>query len=311
MERVLVTGGAGFIGSHIVEALLTRGDSVRVLDNYSTGRRENLSGYEERIQVIEGDLRDPLAISHAVRDIDLIFHQAAFISVPQSMLEPETCFAVNVQGTVMLLEAARKSGVRKVVLASSTAVYGNCENVPVSEDEPLAPVSPYAVSKQVDELLASLYSSSYSLPVVALRYFNVFGPRQRPDSDYAAAIPIFFNQMLSNQPVTIYGDGRQSRDFIYVKDVVRANLQAAEADIGGEVFNVCTGIESSLLDLLETISGLSPIALEVRFEPPRHGDIYRSAGNPERAASRLGFRAASTLADGLQETLQWMRNEPS
>ena len=311
MERVLVTGGAGFIGSHIVEALLARGDSVRVLDNYSTGRRENLSGYGERIQVIEGDLRDPLAINRAVRDIDLIFHQAAFISVPQSMLEPETCFAVNVQGTVMLLEAARKSGVRKVVLASSTAVYGNCENVPISENEPLAPVSPYAVSKQVNELIAILYSSSYSLPVVALRYFNVFGPRQRPDSDYAAAIPIFINQMLSNQPVTIYGDGRQSRDFIYVKDVVRANLQAAEADIAGEVFNVCTGIESSLLDLLETISGLSPTAIEVCFEPPRHGDIYRSAGNPERAASRLGFRAASTLADGLLETLQWMRNEPS
>ena len=307
MTHVLVTGGAGFIGSHIVQALLERGDRVRVLDNFATGRRENLSGLRGPLEVVEGDLRDPEAVKGAVQDVELVFHQAAFISVPQSMQDPETCTAVNVGGTVGLLEAARQAGVRRVVLASSTAVYGNPTVFPTVETTPLEPLSPYAVSKQVDELYARLYSQTFGLPVVSLRYFNVYGPRQQPDSPYAAAIPIFMRRMHAGEPLTIYGDGRQSRDFIFVADVVRANLLAAGGgDAGGEAFNICTGSEISILDLLEAMSELVPHPPELRFAPPRPGDIFRSLGDPGKAARLLGFHAETSLAAGLQKTNEWI-----
>jgi nucleoside-diphosphate-sugar epimerase len=307
--RVLVTGGAGFIGSHIVEELLRRGASVRVLDNFSSGKRENLQSFKGDLEIREGDLRDAEAIKAATRDVELVFHLAAFISVPQSMLEPEDCFAINVAGTTTLLEAARQAGVRKVVLSSSTAVYGNTDKFPTDEQTPLKPLSPYALSKQVNELYARLYTQTYSLPVVALRYFNVYGPRQNPSSAYAAAISIFAQRLVTGEPITIYGDGKQSRDFIFVKDVVRANLQAAESEAAGEVFNICTGHETTLLDLLEELSEVSPHQPEVRFEAPRPGDIYRSLGNPEKAAAALGFRAGISLADGLAQTVEWMKNK--
>ena len=306
--RVLVTGGAGFIGSHIVEELLKDGASVRILDNFSSGKRTNVENFPGKLEILEGDLRDAKAVHAAVREVDLVFHLAAFVSVTQSMLDPETCFAVNVGGTVTLLEEARRAGVRKVVLSSSTAVYGDTDIFPTTEETPLAPLSPYALSKQVNELYARLYTRTFGLPVVALRYYNVYGPRQRPDSDYAAAIPIFLRRLASGQPITIYGDGKQSRDFVFVKDVARANLLASKADAAGEAFNVCTGRETSLLDLLEELSEVSPTSPQVRFESPRPGDIYRSVGDPARAAAGLGFRAQTSLGSGLAETLRWMKS---
>jgi len=305
--RALVTGGAGFIGSHIVEELLRGGAFVRVFDNLSTGKRENLASFQGDLEIQVGDLRDADAIKAATQSMDLVFHLAAFISVPQSMLEPDNCFAINVAGTATLLEAARQAGVRKVVLSSSTAVYGNPDRFPTDEQTPVSPLSPYALSKYVNELYARLYTQTFGLPVTALRYFNVYGPRQNPNSAYAAAISIFAQRLVNGEPITIYGDGKQSRDFIFVKDVVHANLLAAGSDVSGDVFNICTGHETSLLDLLEELSEVSPNLPEVRFEAPRLGDIYRSLGNPEKAASALGFRAQTPLAEGLAQTVEWMK----
>jgi nucleoside-diphosphate-sugar epimerase len=307
--RVLVTGGAGFIGSHLVEELLRVGASVRVLDNFSSGKRENLETFHGDLEILEDDLRNTEAVKAATRDVELVFHLAAFISVPQSMVDPEECFAINVAGTVKLLEAARRAGVRKVVLSSSTAVYGNPDKFPTDEETPLHPLSPYALSKQVNELYGRLYTQTFKLPVTALRYFNVYGPRQRPDSAYAAAISIFSRKLVNGETITIYGDGKQSRDFIFVKDVVNANLLAAKSDAAGEVFNVCTGCETTLLDLLETLSEVSTHQPKVRFEAPRPGDIYRSKGNPNKAAEILGFRAGTSLANGLAQTVEWMKSK--
>jgi UDP-glucose 4-epimerase len=307
--RALVTGGAGFIGSHIVEELLQKGASVRVLDNFSSGKRENLEALHGDLEILEGDLRDEELLKAATREVEFVFHLAAFISVPQSMLEPQECFAINVAGTVSLLEAARRAGVHKVVLSSSTAVYGDPDKFPTDEGTPLQPLSPYALSKQVNEQYARLYTRTFNLPVTALRYFNVYGPRQRPDSAYAAAISIFSRRLVNGEPITIYGDGKQSRDFIFVKDVVRANLLAAGSDSAGEVFNICTGCETTLLDLLETLSEISPRQPEVRFEAPRAGDIYRSLGDPGKAAALLGFRATTSLANGLAQTMEWMKGK--
>ncbi len=282
MAKILVTGGAGFIGSHIVEQALRRGDAVRVLDNFSTGRRENLDRLQGDLEVLEGDLRDPRMVKQAVQGVELVFHQAAFISVPQSMQEPETCFAINVTGTVTLLEAARQAGVRRVMLASSTAVYGDTDVFPTPEETPLRPLSPYALSKQVSELYAALYTRALGLPVVALRYFNVYGPRQRPDSEYAAAIPIFVRLLAAGQPLTIFGNGRQSRDFIFVSDVAHANLLAAETDrAAGEAINICTGSEISVLDLLEQLSELARAA-GPRSISPRRGRATSTARSEAR-----------------------------
>ena len=241
--------------------------------------------------------------------MDWIFHLAAFISVPQSLIDPGTCYSINVAGTVNLLEASRRHGVHKVVLASSTAVYGNPVEFPTSEESLLQPLSPYAASKQINEIYARLYTQVFALPVVPLRFFNVYGPRQRPDSPYAAAIPIFVDLLVTGQPVTIFGDGKQTRDFIYVKDVVDANLKAAQAKTAGEPINICSGHEATLLDLLEEMSELLPHPPGVRFAPPRPGDIYRSIGNPLKAKADLDFQAGTSLADGLRETINWMKSK--
>ncbi len=306
MRRVLVTGGGGFIGSHLVEALVQRGDAVRVLDNFSTGRRENLAHLDGKVEILEGDLRNPEQVEAAVRGVDLIFHQAALISVPESLQDPQACFAVNVDGTATLLDAARRQGVCKIVLASSTAVYGDARSFPLTEDTPPRPLSPYALSKQVNELYGNLYSRLFDLPVVALRYFNVYGPRQRPDSPYAAVIPLFLKRLLQGEPLILFGDGEQTRDFIFVEDVARANLLAAESDAVGEVFNVCTGQETSLLGIVKTLCQITGRQPTIRYEPPRPGDIYRSVGDPQKAAVALNFRARVSLAEGLKRTLDWM-----
>ena len=309
MAVSLVTGGAGFIGSHIVQALLARGDSVRVLDNFSTGKRQNLAGFEGQIEVIEADLRDRQLVIEAVRDVDYIFHQAAFVSVPQSMREPTECLDVNVQGTAILLEAAREAGVRRVVMASSAAVYGDSNALPLDEDVLLRPLSPYAASKRIDEIYAQLFTDAFSLPAVALRYFNVFGPRQRPDSQYAAAVPIFIRRMLDGKPITIFGDGGQTRDLIYVEDVARANLLVAEHPAApGQVFNICTGQETKLLDLITILKELFPNAPEPLFTEPRSGDIYRSVGDPAKAKGLLGFETQASLSSGLKATVAWMKS---
>jgi len=308
MALCLVTGGAGFIGSHIVHNLLARGDNVRVLDNFSTGKRENLSGIQGPLEVVEGDLRNSDEVLNAVRGVDLVFHQAAEVSVPRSMEDPQTCFDVNVKGTHNLLEAARNSGVQRVVIASSCAVYGNSQNLPLVESEPPQLLSPYSASKFVTEIYADLYSHVFGMDVVALRYFNVYGPRQSPQSDYAAVIPIFMHRMINGLSPTVYGDGFQKRDFVFVEDVVRANFLAAEAsDAVGKVYNVCTGHEYSLQDLLDALAELIPDSVNVNYGPPRPGDIYRSIGNPGKAAKELGFEAQDKFIDGLARTLEWMR----
>jgi len=313
MMRYLVTGGAGFIGSHIVHTLLEQGANVRVLDNFSTGKRENLEGLNSRFnssrfEVQEGDVRDREAVKNAVRDVDIVFHEAAFVSVPESMEKPQDCFDVNVSATVGLFEAARMAGVRRVVIASSAAVYGESDALPLQETTPTQSLSPYAASKRTGEIYAQLYAQAFGLEVVALRYFNVYGPRQRPDSMYAAAVPIFVRRLLDSKPVTIYGDGGQTRDLINVRDVVRANLVASEhPNAPGKIFNVCTGQETRLLDLLEVLFNLFPNVPEPVFTDMRAGDIYRSVGSAEFTARELDFRAEVTLEQGLKETVAWVQ----
>jgi nucleoside-diphosphate-sugar epimerase len=304
--KYLVTGGAGFIGSHIVQALLRQGAEVRVFDNFSSGKRENLKGLD--VEIIDGDLRDALRVAEAVRGVEVIFHEAAFVSVPESMEKPQECFDINVTGTSILFEAARKAGVKRAVIASSAAVYGDSTAMPLVEDTPLRQLSPYAVSKRVTEMYAELYTRSLNFEVVALRYFNVYGPRQRPDSMYAAAVPIFIRRLLDNKPITIYGDGGQSRDLINVRDVVQANLLAARhPDAPGQIFNVCTGVETRLLDLVDILYGIfSDAPMHIHSEP-RAGDIYRSIGTPKKAMNVLEFRPQVTLADGVKEAVEAMR----
>ncbi len=305
--KYLITGGAGFIGSHIARALLEQGANVRILDNFSSGKRENLKGLD--VELIEGDLRDADKVTEAVKGIDIIFHEAAFVSVPESMEKPQECFDVNVTGTSTLFEAARKAGAKRVVIASSAAVYGDSTAMPLVEDTPLKQLSPYATSKRIDEMYAELFTNQFGLEVAALRYFNVYGPRQRPDSMYAAAVPIFIRRMLDNKPITIYGDGGQSRDLVNVRDVVQANLLASQHPAApGQIFNVCTGVETRLLDLLDILYEIFPNAPRHIHAEPRAGDIYRSIGMPRKAIDTLGFKPQVTLAEGVKEAVEVMRN---
>lgn len=304
--KYLITGGAGFIGSHIARALLEQGADVRVLDNFSSGKRENLKGLD--VEILEGDLRDASVVIRAVQGVEVIFHEAAFVSVPESMEKPQECLDVNVTGTSMLFEAARKAGVGRVVIASSAAVYGDSDAMPLVENTPLKQLSPYAVSKRIDEMYADLFTNQFGLEVAALRYFNVYGPRQRPDSMYAAAVPIFIRRMLDNKPITVYGDGGQTRDLINVRDVVQANLLASQhPSAPGQIFNVCTGVETSILDLLDILYELFPNAPKHIHAEPRAGDIYRSIGTPKKIKDTLGFDPKVTLAEGLKEAVEEMR----
>jgi len=308
MKTALVTGGAGFIGSHLVRALLRHGDRVRVLDNFSTGKRENLTGVEGSLEIFEGDLRDKTVLRDVAQGVDTVFHLAAFVSVPQSVVEPQLCYDVNVTGSLNLLEAARAAGVNQVVIASSAAVYGESQELPLREDTVSPTLSPYAATKRTSEVFAGMYTHTFNLPVVALRFFNVYGPRQSPVSDYAAVIPIFIQRMLDGQSVTIYGDGHQERDFVYVGEVVRAVLLAAEKpQAAGLAINVCSGKTVSITDLAETLSSILSDAPAPQFAPPRAGDIYLSQGDPSRADQVLDFRAQVSLADGLAETVEWMQ----
>ncbi len=313
MKQYLVTGGAGFIGSHLVQTLLMQGCAVRVLDNFSTGKRENLAPKvmgegAGRLEVLEGDIRDAKIVDQAVQGVDYVLHEAAFVSVPESMERPGDCLDVNVDGTAALFEASRNAGVKRVVFASSAAVYGDSTELPLHEEVRLQPASPYATSKRVDELYGELYSGSLGLEVTALRYFNVYGPRQNPDSVYAAAVPIFIRRLLDGQTATIFGNGKQTRDLIFVRDVVRANLLAAEhPSAAGQILNVCTGHATSILELVEALRAVFPGSRPPRFESARAGDIFASVGSPRKAEQMIGFRADTTLKEGLEATVAWMR----
>ena len=302
MPITLVTGGAGFIGSHLVEALTARGDQVRVFDNFSSGKRSNLSKVAHQIEIIEGDLRNSADITVALEDVDLIFHEAAFVSVPMSLQEPRECFEINVHAVTNLLASARDAGVRRVVLASSAAVYGSQGNMPLQEGSPGELLSPYAASKRFNETLATLYTYSFAMETVALRYFNVYGLRQSPESDYAAVIPKFIEQLSNGRPAKVFGDGAQSRDFIHVSDVVRANLLASDAaNAPGHAINICSGKETSLLDVLDALSANFPSAPEPEFSEPRLGDVPRSLGDPSLAKELLGFEVQVNLDSGLSQ----------
>jgi UDP-glucose 4-epimerase len=308
LAKYLITGGAGFIGSHLAERLVERGSTVRILDNFSSGRRENLAAVSGKVEVLEGDIRDRNAVRSAVAGMDFVLHQAALVSVTQSVEHPEETLAVNVEGTLNVLQASREAQVRKVVLASSCAVYG-AGKVPAREDQALMPLSPYAASKQASESFAVSYFASFQLPCVCLRYFNVFGPRQDFHSPYSGVIAIFIARLVAGRPVTIYGDGRQTRDFIYVGDVVRANLLACESDrADGRAVNIGTGRGRSLLELTAELAALCGARPRLEFSPPRTGDIRHSRCAPARARTLLGFSPQTDFRAGLEAVVRWQRD---
>jgi UDP-glucose 4-epimerase len=309
MPRYLITGGAGFIGSNLAHALVAQQESVRILDDFSTGRPQNLAGVEGRVEIVRGDLRDPETVARAVRGVEVVLHQAALNSNPRSIKEPGPTNAVNVGGTLLLLEAARQAKVRRVVYASSSSVYGELSPVlPKTEDLPLLPKAPYGVSKLAAELYCRVFAQVYGLETVSLRYFNVFGPRQLPDSEYAAVIPRFLRRMLSGKPPVIFGDGEQSRDFTPVANVVEANIRAAVSPRGvGEVFNVACGRASTLNQLVEWLNTALGTALAPIYEPPRPADIRHSYASIQRAETVLGYRPQVDVEEGLRRTVSWFK----
>jgi UDP-glucose 4-epimerase len=299
--KVLVTGGAGFIGSSLVRALLDRGDDVRVLDNFSTGNRANLADLAEDVEVVEGELRSYERVHAATRGVELVFHQGALPSVPRSVQDPLTTGAVNVEGTLNVLLAARDEGVRRVVCASSSSIYGNSGELPRVETQSPDPISPYAVSKLAAERYCVSFSRVYPLETVALRYFNVFGPNQDPTSQYAAVVPRFITAAADQRPVPIYGDGEQRRDFTFVANVVEANLRAAEAErVSGAVINVATGRAVSINELADVIGATLGVAVEREHHPERPGDVRDSWADVARARELLGYEARVSLEDGLR-----------
>jgi nucleoside-diphosphate-sugar epimerase len=299
---VLVTGGAGFIGSHLVEALLAHGARVRVLDDLSTGRRENLP--QGKVELIQGDIRDLEMCRAACAGMEHVFHQAALGSVPRSLADPAATIAVNVWGTANVLAAARDAGVRRVVYASSSSVYGDAGSVVKKEGEEGRPISPYAVSKAMGEEMAEVFARCYGLELIGLRYFNVYGPRQAPDGPYAAVVPRFFRACLAGEPPVIYGDGEQSRDFTFVDDAVQANLLAAgaPAEACGRAYNVARGERTTISELAARVREAAGSGLPPRHEPPRPGDVRHSQADPSAAVARLGFRAEVALREGLERT---------
>jgi UDP-glucose 4-epimerase len=302
--KALVTGGAGFIGSNLVNALVDRGDEVRVLDNFSTGNRANLEGLD--VEVVEGELRSYERIHAAVRGVEVVFHLGALGSVPRSVQDPLTSNAVNVEGTLNVLLAARDEGVRRVIFSSSTSVYGSSRSLPTSESMPLDPISPYGVAKLAAERYCISFDRVYdSFETVVLRYFNVFGPRQSPHSQYAAVVPLFIAAIDRGEPVTIYGDGEQSRDFTYVGNVVDATMRAADATgASGRTFNVAAGSPASVNHVADTIGLILGKPVERRFEPARTGDIRDSWADITAARELLGYEPRIDLAAGLERTAE-------
>jgi UDP-glucose 4-epimerase len=304
--KVLVTGGAGFIGSNLVRALLARGDEVRVLDNFSTGNRANLAEIIDAIEIVEGELRSYERVHNATRGVEVVYHLGALGSVPRSVQDPLTSSAVNVEGTLNVLLAARDEGIRRVVFSSSSSVYGSRSDLPVDEAMASDPISPYGVAKLAAERYCVSFSRVYeSFETVVLRYFNVFGPRQSPLSQYAAMVPLFITAIARGEPVTIFGDGEQSRDFTYVENVVDATLRASEADgASGRIFNVAAGSPASVNAVADAIGRILGKPVERRHEPPRPGDIRDSWADVSEAARALGYHPSIDLEEGLRRTIE-------
>jgi UDP-N-acetylglucosamine/UDP-N-acetylgalactosamine 4-epimerase len=303
--NVLVTGGAGFIGSHLVQALLERGDAVTVLDNFSTGKRENLAPFAERIRLVEGDVADMSACLDAMHGVDTVLHQAALGSVPRSVADPAGTHEANLTGTLNALVAARASGVQRFVYAGSSSAYGDTETLPKREDMLPRPLSPYAVSKLAGEHYCAAFHATFGMQTITLRYFNVFGPRQDPHSQYAAVIPRFIAAALAGAAPAIYGDGEQSRDFTYIDNVVQANLLACTAptEAGGMVFNTGGGQQTTVNRLWRMIRELTGASTEPSHSPPRAGDVRHSLASIERAQQVLGYRPAIGIEEGLRRTV--------
>ncbi|HLG65411.1 MAG TPA: NAD-dependent epimerase/dehydratase family protein [Ktedonosporobacter sp.] len=311
--RYLVTGGMGFIGSHIAEALLKQGETVRIFDNMATGRALNvaaLQGLPGHLEIMHGDLRSIDAVTRAVAGVEVVFHQGALASVPRSIADPTSSLEININGTHNVLLAARDNGVRRVVYASSSSVYGDTPTLPKREDMPTAPMSPYALQKLTGELLCDIFSRIYELETVALRYFNVFGPRQDPASEYAAVIPRFLTALLEQRRPIVFGDGEQTRDFTYVENVVQANLLAAAASGAvGAAINIGCGERISLNGVLQIAGALLGIEVEAEYRDPRPGDVRDSLADITRAKRLLGYTPTVSFSDGLAYTLAALRAE--
>jgi UDP-glucose 4-epimerase len=304
MNKYVITGGAGFIGSHIAEYLSGKGHEVIILDSLRTGFEKNLDGLN--VKFIKGDIRDKDLVDELVQGASGIFHLAALVSVPESLLNINECIEINTLGTINILEAAKKNDSCKVVLSSSAANYGDNPILPKIETMSPQPMTPYAVTKLDGEFYLKMYQDQWKVPTASLRYFNVFGPRQNPKSAYAAAVPIFINKALQNQPISIYGDGSQTRDFIYVKDVVKANILASK--MGGETYNVALGYSTSILELAKKIIEITNSKSQIQFLEERPGDIKHSIANPTKF-NQLGFKPDYTIDSALQETISFYENE--
>jgi UDP-glucose 4-epimerase len=308
LHKALVTGGAGFIGSHIAEALVEQGVEVTVLDNLASGHLSNLDAIKEKISFVEGDIEDESLVAATLRGCDTVFHQAAVVSVTDTINRPVASAGVNDLGTLKLFEAARQNGVRRVVSASSSAVYGDVPQLPKTESMIPSPLSPYAIQKLTNEFYAGLYHRMYGLETVCLRYFNVYGPRQDPSSPYSGVISIFMLKALENQQPFIYGDGHQTRDFVFVKDVVQANLLAAGHEhASGNVYNIGTSNSVEINRLWDSIAGLAGCTLSPQYEEARAGDIIHSLASIQRAKEQLGFQPGFSFEEGLRRTFDWYR----
>jgi len=309
MAFYLVTGGAGFIGSHIVEELLKRKEKVRVLDNFSTGKKENVAPFLEEIELIEGDIRKPEVVKKAMKGVDYVLHQAALPSVPRSIKDPVTTNEVNVLGTLNILMAAKEVGVKKVVYASSSSVYGETPTLPKRENMKSSPLSPYALSKLAGEEYSRLFFSLYGLETIILRYFNIFGPRQDPTSQYAAVIPKFISFLLNGKRPTIYGDGEQSRDFTYVLNVVNANLLAITSKTKEGIFNIACGKRITVNKLVTDLNKIMNTDIKPLHTNPRPGDVKHSQADISRVEKALNYRVKVDFKEGLRKTVEWFRSQ--
>ncbi len=310
-QLYLVTGGAGFIGCNLVRRLVALGKKIRIFDNFSTGKRENLRNLHRKIEIIEGDLRDLALVMEATKKVKIIFHEAALPSISRSVIAPNTTNDVNITGTLNLLQAARANGVKRLIYASSSSVYGNSPKLPKDEKMATNPISPYAVSKLAGEGYCQAFHHIYGLETVILRYFNIFGPYQDPASEYSGVIAKFINAFLDNAPLTVYGDGEQSRDFTYVDDVVEANLTAAScsSDNSGEIFNVARGKMVTLNQMIEILKALFKQNPKVIYTAPRPGDVRHSLAEVSKLKERLNFLAKASFAEGLKKTVQWYESK--
>jgi UDP-glucose 4-epimerase len=308
MANWLVTGGAGFIGSHLAEALIARGDTVRVADSFITGNRRNLAVLDGRAELVEGDLADASVAARAVAGMEYVLHQAAIPSVPRSVQDPLTSHRANIDATLQVLLAARAAGVRRVVYAASSSAYGDTPTLPKHEDMPTSPLSPYALQKLVGEQYMQLFTALYGLETVSIRYFNVFGPRQDPSSPYSGVIALFVTALLAGKAPTITGDGAQTRDFTYIANVVDGVLRAATApDASGEVINVATGQQISIKELAETLATIIGVSIPPVHTPARAGDVRDSLADISKARRLLGYEPTVGLEEGLRRTVEWYR----